>query len=408
MQASEILGQELKLPCGVAIPNRFMKSAMSEVLGSPDYKPTERHTRLYRTWAEGGTGLVVTGNIMVDSRQIGEPGNVVVEDESNLELLKQWAEAGTAAGNHLWVQLNHPGKQTPNFLTKEPVAPSAIPLKLPSFNTPRELTEEEIREIIDRFGKAAGVLKKAGFTGVQIHGAHGYLVSQFLSPQHNQRKDDWGGTIENRMRFPLEVYRSIRAAVGKDFPVGIKLNSADFQRGGFTEEESLKVIAALSEAGVDLIEISGGTYEAPAMTGQKVRESTRLREAYFLTFAEKVREVARAPLAVTGGFRTAKGMIEARESGATDLIGLARPLCLTPDLPNRVLAGEDFKSDVPAKVATGIKALDFVLALDITWYEIQIGLLGEGKQPDPGLNPFLAGLKVVSRLGLRTLKRRRA
>ena len=157
------------------------------------------------------------------------------------------------------MQINHPGKQSPKSLSKEPVAPSAIPLSggvAVAFNPPRALTEEEILDLIKRFGNTARIAK-AGFTGVQIHSAHGYLVNQFLSPHHNQREDQWGGNAENRMRFLMEVYHEMRRQVGDDFPIGIKLNSADFQRGGFTEEESMQVLKTIDEAGIDLIEISG-------------------------------------------------------------------------------------------------------------------------------------------------------
>ena len=405
---SEILGQPLTLPNGVVVNNRFLKSAMSEALGSTLHESTNAHVNLYRAWANGGTGLVVTGNVMIDSRHLGEPGNVAVENEHGLEQLQRWAKAGTANGNHLWMQLNHPGKQTPGFITKEPVAPSAIPLSLPGFNQPRALTEAEINDLIERFGRSAAIAKKAGFTGVQIHGAHGYLVNQFLSSHHNQRSDQWGGSLENRMRFLLAVYSFIREQVGAGFPVSIKLNSADFQRGGFTETESLQVIQTLAEAGMDLIEISGGTYEAPAMLdGKHVKESTRQREAYFLSFAEKVRQVSQVPLAVTGGFRTAEGMAEAVGSGATDFVGLARPLVVTPDLSNQILNGEPFRSPMKARQLTGIKRMDDSFPVDNLWYEYQLHRMGQGKQPDPNTGALSAVVKTVWRAGLQNMRRRR-
>ncbi len=310
-----VLAQPFTLPNGVVVKNRLLKSAMSEALGTRDGAPTPELTRLYGAWAEGGIGLCVTGNVMIDLRALGEPGNVVIEDARHLEALKAWALAATAHGTHCWVQLNHPGKQSPKGLNKENVAPSKVPFRddmKAFFATPRELLDAEVSALVKRFGQAAGVVKQAGFTGVQIHGAHGYLVSQFLSPHHNVRTDRWGGTPVKRRRFVLEVYRAMRKAVGPDFPIGIKLNSADFQRGGFTEEESLDTIRALADAGIDLIEISGGTYEAPAMTGVKagkepVKDSTRQREAYFLEFAEKARLAVKTPLVVTGGFRSASG-----------------------------------------------------------------------------------------------------
>ena len=254
------LDSTFELPNGSTLPNRIAKSAMSEALGTMDNRVTDELVELYRCWGEGGTGLIITGNVMIDRKALGEPGNVVIEDERDLDKLAAWAGAGKAQGSQIWVQLNHPGRQCPKGLNRETVAPSAVPFNKSMqayFETPRELTGAEIEDIIARFGRAAGICQKTGFTGVQIHGAHGYLVSQFLSPKTNQRTDEWGGSAENRRRFVLRVLAAMREATSPDFPIGIKLNSADFQRGGFTEEESLDVMAALAEAGIALIEISG-------------------------------------------------------------------------------------------------------------------------------------------------------
>jgi 2,4-dienoyl-CoA reductase-like NADH-dependent reductase (Old Yellow Enzyme family) len=261
MQAKEILAQPYTLQNGIVVKNRLFKSAMSEALGTREGAPKKDLATLYSKWAEGGIGLCITGNVMIDARALGEPGNVIIENETHLDAIKAWAKAATKNNTQCWVQLNHPGKQSPKGLNKENVSPSAIPFRKEMqaiFATPRALTEPEIWDIIQRFANAAAIVKKAGFTGVQIHGAHGYLVSQFLSPHHNVRNDNWGGTPENRRRFVVEVYQAMREKVGADFPISIKLNSADFQRGGFTEEESLETIKVLSEIGMDLIEISGG------------------------------------------------------------------------------------------------------------------------------------------------------
>jgi 2,4-dienoyl-CoA reductase-like NADH-dependent reductase (Old Yellow Enzyme family) len=413
-----LLGSPLELPRSAPVPNRFMKSAMSEALGTTHHGPTPGLAHLYEVWAEGGVGLSVTGNVMIDRRAIAEPQNVVIEDERDLDALQAWATAGTAAGGHLWMQINHPGKQSPIFVSKEPVAPSAIPLGAGlerAFATPRELTDDEILDLIERFGRAAGVAKKAGFTGVQIHGAHGYLVSQFLSPHHNRRTDRWGGNLEKRAAFAMEVYGSMRAAVGEDFPVGIKINSADFQRGGFTEEESFEVITMLADAGVDLIEVSGGNYEAPAMTGagrrrktaETPKQSSIEREAYFLKFAEALRARVDVPLAVTGGFRTAAGMAEAIQSGAIDLVGMARALALEPDLPKRILAGEPAESLV-RRLSTGMKAVDRLAVLDVTYYENQIARIAKGKAPRPKLSALRSVLMSMGKNGVQTFKLRRA
>lgn len=399
MTPQATLAQPFQLPRGAAIKNRIFKSAMSEALGTPQGAPTPALARLYRTWADGGVGLCVTGNVMIDHGALGEPGNVVIADDRDHAALQEWAAAATRNGTQCWVQLNHPGKQAPKGLNKGgTVAPSAVPFRADMqafFATPRALTDAEIQALIQRFAQAARVVQAAGFSGVQIHGAHGYLVSQFLSPHHNVRTDAWGGTPEKRRRFVLEVYAAMRAAVGPEFPIGIKLNSADFQRGGFTEEESLDTIRALSQAGIDLIEISGGTYEAPAMTGIKastapIKESTRQREAYFLAFAEKARQAVKTPLVVTGGFRSAEGMAQAIASGAVDLVGMARMLAIEPDVPNKLLAGAAPVHTV-RPIATGIKAIDKLGLLEISWYTGQLKRIGHGKPTrphEPGLWVF--------------------
>lgn len=406
------LASPLILPCGIEIKNRLMKSAMSEVLGTVDNRPTARLCRLYDTFAWGGVGISVTGNVMVDASALGEPRNVVVEDDRHLEALEAWARVGKANNTHIWVQLNHPGKQSPKNLSPEPVAPSAIPFSAPAlrkfFNPPRELTQEEINAIIDRFANSAAIVQKAGFTGVQIHAAHGYLISQFLSPNHNQRPDEWGGDLENRMRFLLEILRAIRKRVGSEFPVAVKLNSADFMRGGFSEEEALVVVAALAEAGIDLIEISGGTYESPAMAGRrKEKSATAKREAYFLSFAAKIKQTVKTPLAVTGGFRTSAGMTAAVAAGETDMVGLARPLAVDPDLPAKILSGDDYVSPVkPLK--TGVAWLDKSAMLEVTWYEQQLARIADGKPTRPDESVWKSLAKTMFTSGFQIFQRRRA
>ena len=404
MTPQEVLAQPFTLPNGAVVKNRLLKSAMSEALGNRERAATPELVTLYGTWADGGIGLCITGNVMIDKRALGEPGNVVIEDEAHLPALQAWAQAATRHGTQCWVQLNHPGKQAPKGLNKENVSPSAVPFRAEMqafFPTPRALTDAEVRELIQRFANAARIVKKAGFSGVQIHGAHGYLVSQFLSPHHNQRTDEWGGTPEKRRRFVLAVYRAMREQVGPAFPIGIKLNSADFQRGGFTEEESLDTIKALAEAGIDLIEISGGTYEAPAMTGVKarkapVKDSTRQREAYFLAFAEKARQAVKTPLAVTGGFRSARGMAEAITGGAVDFVGIARSLAIEPDMPNRLLSGKEPRLQVKP-IKTGLPPIDRMGLMEVTWYTGQLKRIGRGEPPKPDEMPLWVFIKYIAK-----------
>ncbi len=408
MTDAELLAQPLTLPCGLVLKNRLAKSAMSERLGTPDNHATSGLATLYGRWADGGLGLCITGNVMIDRKALGEPCNVALEDDSGMAALDAWARAGSRNSTSLWMQLNHPGRQVPRGLNVASVSPSPVPFApaLASvFATPRELTEPEIEDLIARFGRSAGFAKQAGFAGVQIHGAHGYLVSQFLSPHTNHRTDAWGGDAERRARFVVRVYEAMRAAVGPAFPLGIKLNSADFQRGGFTEEESLDVIDRLDGLAIDLIEVSGGTYEAPAMAGIRA-DSTRKREAYFLDFADRVRARTKVPLMVTGGFRSAKGMAEALRSGALDLVGLARPLAIDPNFPNRLLAGEDVTSPVSPR-RTGIKAIDRAAVLEVSWYERQLGLMAAGHEPQPDENLLLAAAKIAVGSGWDLFRSRR-
>lgn len=390
--------------------NRLFKSAMSEQLGDKNFAPTPQLIHLYDVWSKGGTGVLLTGNVMVDRTALGEPKNVVLDKQSELSLFKQWATAGRQNSTQLWMQLNHPGKQSPKFLSTEPVAPSAIPLAKAlqsSFNTPKSLSEKEIFAIIEGFAFAADKAQESGFTGVQIHGAHGYLVSQFLSPHHNRREDKWGGSLENRMRFVREIYQGIRLRVGNNFPIGIKLNSADFQKGGFSQEDSIKVMKTLQEDGINLIEISGGNYENPSMMGGKAKSSTEKREAYFLEFAEKAKKVLTVPLVVTGGFRTASAMEKALKSGGTDMIGIARPLAVDPHVSNKLLANESHKIHLKT-LTTGVKALDFMAMLNITWYEQQLSRIGNKKAPKPNMSAWLSVIKTISNIGLIAFKKRRA
>jgi 2,4-dienoyl-CoA reductase-like NADH-dependent reductase (Old Yellow Enzyme family) len=326
---------------------------MTEGIADAQLRATDRHATLYRTWSEGGAGLLLTGNVQVDSDDLERPGNVAIDptapetvSAAARERLARWAQAGTAAGNHLWMQISHAGRQSPWYVTRRPKGPSAVKLELlGNYCTPRALTEVEILDLVQRFSIAATIARDTGFTGVQVHGAHGYLISSFLSPITNLRTDAWGGPLENRARFLLETVRAVRRAVGPDFPVALKLNSDDFRKGGFSHTECLQVVEWLNGESLDLLEISGGTYEQPRLIGAEgragdavpVRASTRAREAYFLDYAEAIRKVARMPLMVTGGFRSREAM-EAALEGACDLIGLGRPLCWQPDLPRRLLA----------------------------------------------------------------------
>lgn len=404
-----LLSTPFTLPCGANVRNRFFKAAMSEQLARRN-SPTDNLIKLYDTWARGGAGILVTGNVMVDRNALGAANDVVVEDDRDMAMLQRWAQAGTQDGTLLLMQINHPGKQSTRELSPCPVAPSAVPIEgplAPFFNPPRALTTDEILDIIRRFGNAATLAEKAGFSGVQIHAAHGYLISQFLSPHHNRRSDEWGGSLENRMRFLLDIYREMRQRTSRGFIISVKLNSADFQKGGFSEDESIQAVKILADTGIDLIEISGGNYEAPAML-EGVKESTRRREAYFLDYAARARAACRAPLVITGGFRSAEGMEEALQSGNLDFVGLAKPFAVQPDLPARVLSGQYRTLSLPPR-RTGITRLDKSIGsvLEMNWYMYQMERIGNGQPTRPDYSVWALLVRMLLRNGTSAFGRER-
>ena len=415
-----LFSQSLTLPCGAVLPNRLSKAAMTEGLATAEGIPTAELARLYGLWSDGGAGMLLSGNIIIDKDHLERPGNVVIDRPPSRQMrdaLARWAADATRNGNQFWAQISHAGRQTQKLVNKNPKAPSAVKLGLPGgqFGEPVALMIDEIHDIVQRFGVCAAAVKEAGFTGVQIHAAHGYLLSQFLSPRSNQRIDVYGGDLANRARALLEVVASVRAAVGPDFPVAVKLNSADFQKGGFAFEESLQVAQWLQEASIDLIEISGGTYEQPKLLGlagmeeeekQNVAQSTMMREAYFVDFAVAMRKKVTVPLMVTGGFRQRTAMEQALESGAADLIGLGRPMCVMTDAPNQLIAGleelpryENSLSLFPSWLAWlgNLKILKAVAGFAVQyWFYGQIDSIGRTGSADPKLTVFEATKKTMA------------
>ncbi len=381
-----MLNVPLRLPNGSVLRHRVAKAAMEEALSDPAENPTSELARLYARWAEGGASLLITGHVIVTRAARGRPRDVVVEDDRALGRLTAWATAARSGGAEVWMQLNHAGRQTPRHVARVPVAPSAVPAvkMLASFGKPRALREDEIEDIVARFARTAAIAERAGFTGVQIHAAHGYLVSQFLSPLTNRREDQWGGSIENRARFLLEIVRAVRKAIKPTTAVSVKLNSADFQRGGFDEHDFREVVRMLDGEGIDLLEISGGNYESPALF-KGTSASTSAREAYFLEFARAVRGLTKVPIMVTGGFRSRDGMERALAEGAVDVIGLARPLALEPDLPRRLLDGTAERSRVTPKEVF-FKSLGALA--DGAWSWMQLRRMAHGDAPDPELSTW--------------------
>ena len=345
------LSTPLALPNGAVVPNRVAKAAMEENMADAGQLPGAPLRALYSAWAAGGAGLIITGNVMIDGRAMTGPGGLVLERATPREPFAAWASAARANGAQVWMQINHPGRQVFAAMKGEAWAPSAVPLDLGKhsglFAMPRAMTEADIAEVVRRFADTAAAAKEAGFTGVQIHAAHGYLISQFLSPLANRRTDAWGGSLANRARLLLDVVRAVRARVSPAFCVAVKLNSADFQRGGFSEPDARQVLLWLNDLPVDLVELSGGSYEAPAMQGRAADGRTLAREAYFLEFAKDLASVATMPVMTTGGIRRRAVAEQVLASGVA-MVGVATALATRPDLPNAWFAGRDL--DVPQQV----------------------------------------------------------
>ncbi|KRP63563.1 NADH:flavin oxidoreductase/NADH oxidase family protein [Pseudomonas orientalis] len=382
--------EALQLPNGQVIANRIAKAAMEENMADLNQAPSRELKQLYKTWAEGEPGLLLTGNVMVDRRAMTGPGGVALENEQHLESFREWADVARAKGVHFWVQLSHPGRQTMANLGQQALAPSAIALDLGSFSKmfakPRAMTEDDIQEVIQRFATSARLAEKAGFTGVQIHGAHGYLLSQFLSPLSNHRTDRWGGSLENRARLLLEVIHAVRASVSPSFCVAVKLNSADFQRGGFDATDARAVVEMLNPLPIDLLELSGGSYEAPAMQGEARDGRTLAREAYFLEFAEELATIARMPLMVTGGIRRLPVVQQVLDSGIA-MAGIATALTLEPQLIKHWREGRDLN---PQLKPIDWKRKPLAALATLAVVRDQMRRLSRGRLPNAKVAPWLA------------------
>ena len=387
------LSAPLTLPNGTTLPNRLAKAAMEENMSDPGQLPGERLHCLYAAWAQGGVGLVITGNVMVDARALTGPGGVVLQKGTPLEPFKRWATAARSGGAQVWMQINHPGRQVMAAMGQPGWGPSEVAVDLGKHSRliarPQAMTPAHIEETIARFVQTARLAQQAGFTGVQVHAAHGYLLSQFLSPLVNQRDDEWGGSLENRARLLLSVVRGIRAVVPAHFCVAVKLNSADFQRGGFDTEDAAAVVQMLGGCAVDLVELSGGSYEAPAMQGQARDGRTLAREAYFLEFAEGIVQGASMPVMVTGGIRRREVAQAVLDKGVA-VVGMATAMAFNPALPQHWLRGRDLDGGRP-DVAIKDKTLAALATMAVTKRQLQ--RMGDGKLPQLRLSALWSLLR---------------
>ncbi|PHH92924.1 hypothetical protein CDD83_3414 [Cordyceps sp. RAO-2017] len=373
---------------GRTAKNRFLKAAMTERLSSWDAKvlekrgvPSKQLVNVYRRWGEGGFGLILTGNTMIEYDHLEAAGNPIVPREApfsgeRFEAFRDMATAAKKHGSLFVAQLSHPGRQVTENIQKHPISASEEKLDKEvmgmKFAKPRAMEKKDFDDVIEGFAHAAEFLHKAGFDGVQLHGAHGYLLSQFLSPRTNKRTDQYGGSILNRARLIFDIKKAIQARVqDPSFIVGIKVNSVEFQSGGFSTDDCKVLCAELEKSGFDFVELSGGTYEE--FRFQHERESTRKREAFFLEFADIViPQLKKTKAYVTGGLRTAQGMVKALDT--VQGIGLGRPVCNEFDLPQKMLDG---------KVSSAIQTLlnEDSFAVTNVAAGAQMRLVGEDKEP---------------------------
>lgn len=392
----------LTLPNGVTLPNRIAKAAMEENMADSQHTPSDELIQLYKSWAEGGVGLIITGNVMVDRHAMTGPGGVILENDKHLDRFKTWAATATSHGAKVVMQINHPGRQMPVALGQPTIAPSAIALNLGSFSSrfamPKEMTASDIQSVQQHFIKTALLAEQSGFSGVQVHAAHGYLLSQFLSPLSNKRQDQWGGSLENRARLLIDIVKGIRAAVAAEFIVAVKLNSADFQRGGFSPDDAKAVVQMLNHFNVDLIELSGGSYEAPAMQGEARDGRTLAREAYFLEFAQDILQVANIPLMVTGGIRR-RAIAEQVIASGVAIAGMGTALSINPHLVKDWQAGVEAH---PVLRPIHWKNKPLASVANMAMVKFQLKKLSQGQATNPQVSPAYALLNDQFKTAMRT------
>lgn len=393
----------LTLRSGGVLSNRICKAAMEENMAEYGQVPGQALINLYQRWAASGPGLILTGNVMVAPDAMTGPGGVylgegVLATPKLKTIFENWAKAGKSGGSQLYMQISHPGRQVYGTMGTEVVSASDTKLNMEGpaakmFNTARALTGEEVYAMIKRFADTAEAAKAAGFDGVQVHAAHGYLVAQFLSPLSNHRDDEWGGPLENRARFLLEIVRAVRARTGSEFGVAVKLNSADFQRGGFDVEDAKQVVTWLNDESIDFVEISGGNYESAAMAGlptDRELSSTLSRELYFIDFAKEISEAAKMPLMVTGGVTKLETAQAALTDGGVDIIGIARSYGYNANLAADWAAGDN--THVPLPVIKS-KNKTFKVLASMAMTKENLYRMGDGQPPRKKQNALLAVIR---------------
>ncbi|MER5959416.1 NADH:flavin oxidoreductase/NADH oxidase family protein [Streptomyces longhuiensis] len=380
----------LTLRSGQVLKNRIAKAAMEENMAGDGQLPDWQLLSLYQHWATGGTGLLITGNVMVHAEALTGPAGVVLDKDAPLEPFADWAKAAKSGGGAIWMQINHPGRQVASDMPGVVWGPSDVGVSLGKhssrFGRPTAMTPKQIKDTVTRYAVTARRAEEAGFDGVEVHAAHGYLLSQFLSPLVNKRTDRWGGSLENRARMLLDIVRAVRAAVSPSFAVAVKLNSADFQRGGFDADDARQVIEMLEPLGVDLVELSGGSYESPAMTGRPADNRTQAREAYFLDLAKDLVKTSPIPLMLTGGITRRATADKVLDSGVA-VVGMGTALAITPDLPSRWRQGREADRHM-RPVTWSDKALASTASMAQVRHQMR--RIARGSNPKPGTHPAIA------------------
>jgi len=323
----------------MSLANRFARSATWEGMCADDGKPLPKLVSCYRDLARGQVGLIITGYTFVSPEGKQLPGKMGIHTDDFAGVMQDMTGAVHDEGGRICIQLVHAGGQTDSANAgRQPLAPSAV--KIDQFpETPAEITKDDITRIISAFGEGASRAKKWGFDAIQLHGAHGYLINQFLSPLANRRQDEYGGTIENRCRFLLEAYEAVRSAVGPDYPVMVKLNGSDNLAGGLALEDALFAARALDKAGIDCIEVSGGTPASGDQSPARMKIDAPEKEAYNLSLADRIRQEVNCPIMVVGGFRSF-AVAEKTIQGSADYISMARPFIREPGLVKRWQEGD--------------------------------------------------------------------
>lgn len=328
----------------IEIPNRFVRSATHDFMANRDGSASDRQVTLFENLARGEVGLIITGHAYIHPAGIASPFQTGVDRDDRIDGLNRITEVVHHYPSRIFLQLSHAGRQTtPKICGCTPLAPSAV--YEPTFKVmPKEMSPEDIRGVVDDFIQASRRAAQSGFDGVQLHCAHGYLLSSFISPYTNRRTDEWGGSLSNRLRIVREIIEGIRGSLDNEFPLIVKLNSSDFLSDGLTLEESIEIAKILEEKGVNGIEVSGGMAEAGKGSVWKgLREVDE--EGYFVESASLIKEAVTIPVIGLGGIRTFSNMERFINEGNADLVSMSRPLIRDPFLVKKFRAGEIQKSE---------------------------------------------------------------